>query len=72
MIYRQLGNARQLLIVPITFWSGLEQGFFAADFTAVRSLLILAIHETKANMLTVSHSRALSLVRLEFTQLGGC
>ena len=44
MIYRQLGNAKQLLIVPITFWSGLEQGFFAADFTAVRGLLILAIH----------------------------
>ena len=35
MIGRQLGSAKQLLIVPITFWSGLEQGFFGADFTAV-------------------------------------
>lgn len=25
----------QLLIIPLTFWSGVEQGFFGADFTAV-------------------------------------
>jgi len=24
----------QLLIIPLTFWSGVEQGFFGADFTA--------------------------------------
>ena len=26
----------QQLLIPITIWSGLEQGFFGADFTAVR------------------------------------
>jgi len=26
----------QLLIIPLTIYSGLEQGFFGADFTAVR------------------------------------
>ena len=31
-------NPQQLLIIPITFWSGIEQGFFGADFTAVSSL----------------------------------
>jgi len=25
----------QILIIPLTFWSGVEQGFFGADFTAV-------------------------------------
>ena len=34
-ILRQLGRKKQLLIVPLTFWSGIEQGFFGADFTAV-------------------------------------
>ena len=24
----------QILIIPLTFWSGVEQGFFGADFTA--------------------------------------
>lgn len=27
----------QVLIIPLTFWSGVEQGFFGADFTAVRT-----------------------------------
>ncbi len=27
----------QLLIIPITIWSGLEQGFKDSDFTAVSS-----------------------------------
>ena len=32
---RQMKNKKQLLLLPITIWSGLEQGFFGADFTAV-------------------------------------
>ena len=28
----------QLLIIPLTFWSGVEQSFFLADFTAVSCL----------------------------------
>ena len=34
--FRNLKDPAQVLIIPITFWSGLEQGFFGADFTAVR------------------------------------
>ena len=33
--FRHLKNKNQILVVPITIWSGLEQGFFNADFTAV-------------------------------------
>ena len=29
----------QLLIIPLTFWSGVEQGFFGADFTAVGDII---------------------------------
>ena len=32
---RQLKNPYQILIAPITVYSGLEEGFMAADFTAV-------------------------------------
>ena len=32
---RQMKNIKQLLLLPITIWSGLQQGFFGADFTAV-------------------------------------
>ena len=34
--YNQMKKKKQLLIIPLTFWSGIEQGFFGADFTAVR------------------------------------
>ena len=33
--FRQMKKKEQLLVIPITFWSGIEQGFFGADFTAV-------------------------------------
>ena len=33
--FRQMRKKEQLLVIPITFWSGIEQGFFGADFTAV-------------------------------------
>ena len=33
--YNQMMKKKQLLIIPLTFWSGIEQGFFGADFTAV-------------------------------------
>jgi len=32
--FRHMKRKEQLLIIPITFWSGIEQGFFGADFTA--------------------------------------
>ncbi len=33
--FKHLKKPYQLLIIPLTFWSGIEQGFFGADFTAV-------------------------------------
>ena len=33
--FRHMVRKEQLLIIPLTFWSGIEQGFFGADFTAV-------------------------------------
>ncbi len=33
--FRQMRNPVQLLLIPITIWSGMEQGFFSADFTQV-------------------------------------
>ena len=34
--FRHMKNSRyQQLLIPLTIWSGLEQGFFGADFTAV-------------------------------------
>merc|ERR1712117_319186 len=32
--FRHMIRKEQLLIIPLTFWSGIEQGFFGADFTA--------------------------------------
>jgi len=32
--FRHMLKKKQILIIPITFWSGIEQGFFGADFTA--------------------------------------
>ena len=34
--FRHMKKKNQILIIPLTFWSGVEQGFFGADFTAVR------------------------------------
>ena len=33
--FRHMKKKNQILIIPLTFWSGVEQGFFGADFTAV-------------------------------------
>ena len=33
--FRHMKKKNQILIIPLTFWSGIEQGFFGADFTAV-------------------------------------
>ena len=32
---RHMANKNQLLIIPLTVWSGLEQAFAGADFTRV-------------------------------------
>ena len=41
--FRHMKKKEQLLIIPITFWSGIEQGFFGADFTAVNTSRLLII-----------------------------
>ena len=84
MLCRQLvGSKKQLLIVPLTFWSGLEQGFFGADFTAVHKSSHFSPFRIKLNLRSLakfriwlnnmfhpaSHYRASSLVPLEFTLL---
>ena len=33
--FRQMQNPLQLLLIPITFYSGLEQGYFGSEFTRV-------------------------------------
>ena len=33
--FRHIKKKKQILIIPLTFWSGIEQGFFTSDFTAV-------------------------------------
>ncbi len=33
--FKHMANPYQLLIIPLTLWSGFEQAFFGADFTAV-------------------------------------
>jgi len=32
--FRHMKKKKQILVIPLTFWSGIEQGFFGADFTA--------------------------------------
>ena len=32
--FKQMAKKEQLLIIPLTIWSGLEQGFLSADYTA--------------------------------------
>ena len=34
----------QLLIIPLTIWSGVEQGFFGADYTAGYVSCVLGVH----------------------------
>ena len=36
--FRHMKKKEQILVIPITFWSGIEQGFFGADFTAVSAI----------------------------------
>ena len=33
--FKQMIRKEQLLIIPITIWSGIEQSFFGSEFTAV-------------------------------------
>lgn len=35
---KHLRNVNQLLLIPLTIWSGLEQSFLGAQFTKVMSI----------------------------------
>jgi hypothetical protein len=37
-------DPNQLLVIPLTFWAGVEQGFFGADFTAVNIIFFFLIN----------------------------
>ena len=55
---------KQILIIPLTFWSGIEQGFFGADFTAVSGLA-----DSSGCSYSDFYFRALSHVPMEFILL---
>ena len=61
---RHLRKRKQLLLVPLTLWSGIEQGFFGADFTAVGDFHTLFMFN--------SCCRVLSRAPMESTLLAGC
>ena len=64
--FRHMKKKKQILIIPLTFWSGIEQGFFGADFTAVSGL---GDHSGRAY--NDFYSRDLSPAPMEFTLLDG-
>ena len=39
--FAHMRNPYQLLVIPLTVWSGIEQGYFGSEFTRVRSSTIL-------------------------------
>merc|ERR550517_1915176 len=65
---RQLGSAKQLLIVPITFWSGLEQGFFGADFTAGFITCAFGIHTVGRVLILYGAANALASIAAGFVR----
>lgn len=42
--FRHMKKKKQILIIPLTFWSGIEQGFFGADFTAAFVTCAYGVH----------------------------
>ena len=54
--FKHMRKEYQILIIPLTFWSGVEQGFFGADFTAVSTfvyVIFLHFSAEKLNFLQV-------------------
>ena len=48
--FRHMKNKNQLLVIPITIWSGIEQGFFGADFTAVSVEYVVYLVQSNGNV----------------------
>ncbi len=61
--WENLRDPNQILLVPISIWPGLEQGFLGADFTAVKNSLICL----KFNY--IENCRVMSLVSMVFKML---
>lgn len=40
---KHLKNKNQLLIIPLTLWSGFEQAYIGADFTKVKRFIIFFV-----------------------------
>ena len=62
--FRHMKKKNQILIIPLTFWSGIEQGFFGADFTAVSFIIAYLVFK-----IFLSISRDLLHVPMEFMLL---
>merc|ERR1711936_1566305 len=42
--FKHMLKPYQLLVIPLTFWSGVEQGFFLSDYTAGYVSCVLGVH----------------------------
>jgi hypothetical protein len=68
--FKLMKNRNQLLLIPITIWSGLEQGFFGADFTAVICLIFYILIWEILVLMLLKHSEALCCYFLWFPKKG--
>ena len=60
---KQMRKKKQFLLIPLTIWSGLEQGFFGADFTAVRYLFIRYLQNNFFEHYNLKQNHAMSPMR---------
>ena len=42
--FKHMKKPYQILVIPLTIWSGFEQGFFASDYTAGYVSCVLGVH----------------------------
>ena len=42
--FKHMKKPYQLLVIPLTLWSGVEQGFLASDYTAGYVSCVLGVH----------------------------
>jgi hypothetical protein len=58
--FQHMKKPYQIMLIPLTIWSGMEQGFFGAEFTTVRS-----------NHLIINDKKLIFLNRAGWIVLGG-
>lgn len=54
--FKHMRHPYQLLIIPLTIWSGVEQGFFQSDYTAVSTNCEVSSSAAALAQGIVSHS----------------